>query len=44
MRDFKKATDEIRREIETSTSDFRKDLTDVSDIYKKGCNQLFRET
>ena len=35
MRDFKKATDDIRREIETSTSDFRKDLTDVSDSIKK---------
>jgi sec-independent protein translocase protein TatA len=34
MRDFRKATDEIRREIETSTSDFRKDLTDVSESIK----------
>jgi sec-independent protein translocase protein TatA len=35
MRDFKKATDDIRQEIETSTSDFRRDLTDVSDTIKK---------
>jgi sec-independent protein translocase protein TatA len=35
MRDFKRATDDIRNEIETSTSDFRKDLTDVSDSIKK---------
>jgi sec-independent protein translocase protein TatA len=31
MRDFKKATDEIRRELETSTQDIRKDLNDVTD-------------
>jgi sec-independent protein translocase protein TatA len=34
MRDFKKATDDIRNEIESSTSDFRKDLTDVRDSIK----------
>lgn len=30
MRDFRKATDDIRREFEESTSEFRKDLNDVT--------------
>jgi sec-independent protein translocase protein TatA len=29
MRDFKKATDDIRREIETSTSEIKRDFNDV---------------
>ena len=33
MREFKKATDDIKREISTETSDFTKDFTDIkSDI------------
>jgi sec-independent protein translocase protein TatA len=35
MRDFKKATDEIRRELENSTQDIRKDANEVSDSIKK---------
>jgi sec-independent protein translocase protein TatA len=35
MRDFRKATDEIRREIETSTRDIRQDLNEVTDTIKK---------
>ncbi|HKK42360.1 MAG TPA: twin-arginine translocase TatA/TatE family subunit, partial [Bacteroidales bacterium] len=34
MRDFKKATDDIRRELETSTQDIRKDLNDVTSSIK----------
>ena len=40
MRDFKKATDEIRRELETSTQDIRKDLNDVTDSIKKDVTDL----
>jgi sec-independent protein translocase protein TatA len=49
MRDFKKATDEIRREIETSTRDIRnemsdmqstvqREVTDISDNIQKNVN------
>jgi sec-independent protein translocase protein TatA len=40
MRDFKKATDDIRRELETSTMDIRKDLNDVTDSLKRDVNDL----
>ena len=43
MRDFKRATDDIRNEIETSTSDFRKDMTDVSDSIKSDMNDVTSE-
>jgi len=35
MRDFKRATDDIRRELENSTMDIRKDMSDVTDSIKK---------
>lgn len=35
MRDFKRATDEIRRELENSTQDIRRDMNDVTDSIKK---------
>jgi sec-independent protein translocase protein TatA len=34
MRDFKKATDEIRRELENSTQDIRRDAKEVSESIK----------
>ena len=35
MRDFKKATDDIRREIETSTTDIKREFNDTADSIKK---------
>lgn len=35
MREFRKATDEIKREFDDSTSDIKKEINDVSDKIKK---------
>src|SRR5664279_4430989 len=35
LRDFKKATDDIRNEIESSTTDIRKDMNDIKDSIQK---------
>jgi len=34
LREFKKATDEIKRELENSTNDVRKDITSAADDIK----------
>lgn len=35
MREFRKATDEIKREFDDSTSDIKKEIKDASDTIKK---------
>ena len=40
MRDFRKATDDIRREFEESTSEIRKDLTDVTNSLTNDVNDI----
>lgn len=40
MRDFRKATDDIRREFEESTSEIRKDLTDVTSSLTNDVNDI----
>lgn len=40
MRDFRKATDDIRREFEESTSDLRKDINDVTGTIKNDVNNF----
>jgi sec-independent protein translocase protein TatA len=40
MRDFKKATDEIRREIETSTRDIRNEMSDVQNTVKREVSDI----
>jgi sec-independent protein translocase protein TatA len=35
MREFRKATDDIKREFDESTSDIKKDIKDISDTVKK---------
>lgn len=40
MRDFKKATDDIRRELEDSTREVRKDLNDVTESIKGDVNNF----
>ena len=40
MRDFKKATDDIRQELETSTREIRNDLNDVTNTIKKDVTDL----
>ncbi len=35
MREFRKATDDIKREFDESTMDIRKDIKDISDTVKK---------
>jgi sec-independent protein translocase protein TatA len=40
LREFKKATDDIRRELEDSTSDIRKDLNDVTTSVKQNVNDF----
>ncbi len=39
MNEFKKATDEIKKEITDSTADIRKDLNDITDSVKKDINE-----
>jgi sec-independent protein translocase protein TatA len=40
MRDFKKATDEIRREIETSTRDIRNEMSDVQNTVQREVSDI----
>jgi sec-independent protein translocase protein TatA len=40
MREFKKATNEIKRELEESTSDIRKDLNEVNSTIRKESNDI----
>ena len=40
MRDFRKATDDIRREFEESTSEIRKDLTEVTTSLTNDVNDI----
>ena len=40
MREFKKATNEIKREINDHTSDIKKDLDDVSSTVKKETGEI----
>ena len=40
MREFKKATNEIKREINEHTSDIKKDINDVSSTVKKETNDI----
>ncbi|MEZ5000425.1 MAG: twin-arginine translocase TatA/TatE family subunit [Bacteroidales bacterium] len=36
MREFKKATDDIKKEFDESTKEVKKDIKDISDTVKKG--------
>ncbi|HUS85842.1 MAG TPA: twin-arginine translocase TatA/TatE family subunit [Bacteroidales bacterium] len=38
MREFRKATDDIKREFDESTRDVQKDIKDISDTVKKDLN------
>jgi len=38
MREFRKATDEIKQEFNESTRDVKKDIKDISDTIKKDMN------
>ena len=40
MREFRKATNEIKREIDYHTSDFKKDIDDISSTVKKETNEF----
>ena len=40
MRDFKKATDDIKREIESSTQDIRNDVNDIQSSIRTGVNDF----
>ena len=40
MREFKKATNEIKRELDTHTSDMKGDLNDVTKVVKKETNEI----
>lgn len=40
MREFKKATNEIKREINEQTSDIKKDLKDVSSTVNKETSEI----
>lgn len=40
MREFKKATNEIKRELDTHTSDIKKDINEVSSTVKKETNEI----
>lgn len=40
MRDFKKATDDIRKEIEESTRDIRGDMNDIQSSIRKDVNEI----
>ena len=40
MRDFKKATDDIRKEIEESTRDIRSDMNDIQSTIRTGVNDF----
>jgi len=38
MREFRKATDEIKKEFDESTKEVKKDIKDISDTVKKDLN------
>lgn len=40
MREFKKATNEIKREIDSHSSEIKKDINDVSNTVKKETNEM----
>jgi sec-independent protein translocase protein TatA len=40
MREFKKATDEIKREIEENTSDLKSDINDISNTVRKETDEI----
>lgn len=40
MREFKKATNEIKRELNEHTSDLKKDIDDVSSTVKKETSEI----
>ena len=40
MRDFKKATDDIKREFETNTRDIRNDMTDIRDNLQRDTSEI----
>jgi sec-independent protein translocase protein TatA len=40
MREFKKATDEIKREIEENTSDLKSDINDLSNTVRKETDEI----
>ena len=40
MKDFRNATDEIRRELESSTADIKKDFTEVAESITKGVTEF----
>ncbi len=40
MREFKKATNEIKRELDEHTSDIQKDIRDVSSTVTKETNEI----
>ncbi|WP_423130419.1 Sec-independent protein translocase subunit TatA/TatB [Gaoshiqia sp. Z1-71] len=43
VREFKKATNEIKREINENTGDFKRDINDISSSVKEGTNQLTKD-
>lgn len=43
MREFKKATNEIKREIESQTSDIKKDFEDVSSAINKETKEISKD-
>ncbi|MCK3683833.1 twin-arginine translocase TatA/TatE family subunit [Maribellus sp. YY47] len=40
MREFKKATNEIKRELEANTSDIKKDINDVTSTVTKETSEI----
>lgn len=40
MREFKKATNEIKRELNEQTSDIKKDLNDVTSVVNKETSEI----
>ncbi|PIF06350.1 MAG: twin-arginine translocase TatA/TatE family subunit [Draconibacterium sp.] len=40
MREFKKATNEIKREIETHSADIKKDINEISDSVNKETSEF----
>ena len=40
MREFKKATNEIKRELDANTSDIKRDINDVTSTVKKETSEI----
>ena len=43
MREFRKATDDIKQEFETHTSDIKKDINKLSDKFETGTTEIRRK-